>query len=227
MEKIVEHIDERDDFEELIRRRLETKAKSQNMIAAHKASKSNYTKAQKGASVDDFITMVRKIVTKTMRNDHVEFLPDDDIHTTLDQSGTPDHPMILYTIVSRVPRADNPKPKFRENIKEYDDNGKEVRQGSIWGQLFDCDIQFNIVASDYTIASRVMNTFEDAMFKFTGYFKQNGVSELLFKKQYTDSSLDRYRQNVSIRSIIYRATIEKIHLVFDTTIAEIDQSYEK
>lgn len=208
----------------MIRKRLQAKVKGRNTIEARKKASSHYTKAQKGANVDDFITMIRKIVTKTMKKDHVEFLPDDDVHTTLDQSGVPDHPMILYTIVSRVPRADNPKPKFRENIKEYDDDGNEVRQGAIWGQLFDCDIQFNIVASDYSIANKVMNTFEDAMFKFTGYFKQNGVSELLFKKQYTDSSLDRYRQNVSIRSIIYRATIEKIHLVFDTTIAEIEQS---
>ena len=71
-----------------------------------------------------------------------------------------------------------------------------------------------------------MDTFEDAMVKYSGYFKKNGVSELFFKKQYTDSSLEAYRKKISVRSLVYWVAIERIRLAYDSTITEIIQSKE-
>lgn len=182
-----------------------------------------YTKADKGASLDDFLAMVKKIVTKTMKKDGVVFIPDDATKDLFDPQKDLEHPFIFYTLISRAPRSNELKPKVRQDIYERNSDGSIARQGTIFAQIMDCEIQFNIVASDYSTANKVMNAFEGAMLNCTGYFKQNGVSELLFKKQYTDSNLDIYRQKMSVRSLVYHVVIENIHLAFDTTIAEIDQ----
>ena len=98
---------------------------------------------------------------------------------------------------------------------------KGGRQGIVYSQIFDYEIQFDILASDYITANKVMNAFEDAMFNYTGYFKRNGVSEILFLKQYTDSDLDSYRNTVSVRSLEYLVSIDRIRVTYDSDISVI------
>lgn len=212
-------------FEDLINRRINLKKRSEQVLAASKQKKENYTKADKGAGLSDFLNMIKKIVkTGELKKLGTEFIPDDGPRILLDPSKEVEKPYIFYTLISRAVRANEPKPHFRENIVDYNPDGSVQRQGQVFGQVFDCDIQFNIVASDYSMADKVMNVFEDAMLRYSGFFKQNGVSEIFFKKQYTDNNLDIYRQKMSVRSLVYRVTIEKLTAVYDTTIAEIDQT---
>ena len=218
-----------DSFEELLNRQWDSMSvdntknnnTSNNTLSALSDKKPKYTKAEKGATLNDFFQMIKKMVLRTMKKDNVEFIPDDGPRAVLDPSAEIDHPVIYYTLISRKPRKDYMKPHFREDIYDRNANGSIARQGAIYGQIFDCDIQFNILASDYVIADKVMNTFEDAMQKYSGYFKKNGISELFFQRQYTDQNLDIYRQRVSVRSLVYRVTIERIKLSFDTTMYEI------
>lgn len=222
-----------DAFEDLLNRQWELNSQdtttnsgttSNENTTALSNTTTEYTKAERGATLNDFFKMVKKMVLRTMKADNVEFIPDDGPRKMLDPAAEIDHPIIYYTLLSREPRKSYNKPHFRENILDRNANGSIARQGTIYGQFFDCDIQFNILASDYTIADRVMNTFEDAMLKYSGYFKKNGVSEMFFTRQYSDQNLDIYRQKVSVRSLVYRVTIERISLAFDTTITEIIQS---
>lgn len=180
-----------------------------------------YSKAEKNASLEDFIAMVKNVVIKGMKGDNVEFIPDEGSTKVLEPSYKIDHPVIFYSIISRAPRETEPKPKIREDGIEKNADGTRSRRMTIYGQVFDCQIQFNIAASDYQIANKVMNVFEDLIFKYTGNFKRNGVSDIFFVKQYTDSGLSEYRQKMSIRSLVYRVSIEKIHVVYDTTISSI------
>lgn len=212
------------DFETMLRRR----EKLQRIIAEEQtqevyAEKEEYQKADRGCTMPDFLTMVKKVVEKGMKRYGVEFIPDDGIRMQVDISEKMDHPIIYYNLLSRVPRSTDRKPRFRQDIAEKNADGSIVRQGSINSQIFDCDIQFNVLASDYSTADTVMYTFEDAMLRYSGFFKRNGVSEMYFKKQYTDEALDTYRQHMSVRSLVYRVTLERIITSFDTTIAEIDQ----
>lgn len=212
-------------FEELLERHANLKKRSEEVLANNRQKKENYTKADKGASLGDFMLMIKKVVkTGELKKLGTKFIPDDGPRILLDPSEEVKAPHIFYTLISRAPRLTEPKPHFRENIADYNSDGSLQRQGQVFGQVFDCDIQFNIVASDYSTADTVMNVFEDALLKYSGFFKQNGVSEIFFKKQYTDNNLDIYRQKMSVRSLVYRVTIEKLTAVYDTTIAEIDQT---
>ena len=51
------------------------------------------------------------------------------------------------------------------------------------------------------------------MVDYTGYLKQNGVTELLFKERLTDASYSQYREKYSVRSVRYTLKIDKIHVV--------------
>ena len=224
MEKYDSQVHSTDAFEESLRRKQEVKQREQLSVQKKIKLDSDYSRAEKGASMADFFELVKKMVIKGLKKERVEIIPNDGPRKVLDPAEKIDHPIIFYKVVSRVPREKNYKPRFREDIYDRNPDGSELRQGAIYGQFFDCEIQFDIVASDYSAADRVMNAFEDAMQKYAGFFKRNGVSEVLFAKQFTDENLDIYRQKMSVRSLIYDVTIERIRLAYDTTITEITQS---
>ena len=216
-------VEDIDSFESLLRQRENARTMIQHEEEAGIKARQEYQKADRGCTLGDFFGMVKKVVVKGLNKYDVEFIPDDSPRMLADVSEKLPHPMIYYTLISRVPRNTDRKPRFRQDISDVNPDGSVVRLGTINGQFFDCDIQFNILAADYSLADLVMNAFEDAMLKFSGYFKRNGVSEMYFEKQYTDASQDMYRQKMSVRSLVYRVTLERIRTSFDTTIATIDQ----
>jgi hypothetical protein len=46
----------------------------------------------------------------------------------------------------------------------------------------------------------------------------NGVAEILFEEHKTDENYDIYRQNLSVRNLVYYVEIEKLHVMFDSDI---------
>lgn len=207
--------DNKTSFEELLARKERIKG---TIITQNKTP--NILKASKHASLEDFISMVAEVLRKTLDKHNAVFIPDegaiiDDPHEKLEQ------PHILYQIVSRTPKKEL-KPRYIETIIEKIDDHENRRHGENWSQRQECLVQFDVVACDYATANKVMNIFEDTMFTYAGYFKNNGIAELYFKKYFTDKNLDKYRQWLSVRSIQYYVEIEKLITIFDTTIEDID-----
>lgn len=205
-------------FEEMLRRRHETSHINTNPAAEKKAAPP--TKAAKSASLDDFIEMADKMVTKTMGDLQVFFMPDDQNQALRDQAEKINHPYITYKVVNREP-AGELKPRIREEIFEKGHDPKDNRQGEVWGQKFTCDVQFNIFASEYKTAQRVMKRFEENMFKYQYFFMKNGVQQLLFKRQFEDKNYAIFRENISVRSLLYTVSIENLIVGFNTEIEDI------
>lgn len=181
---------------------------------------SKQLKADKSATLFDFIKMVDKIITLTMSDMNVIFIPDEGKSVYLSSDQKLDSPMITYKIIERKAKGEL-KPRIRENFRETDPDGN-VRIGEIYGQKFKCHLQFNIFASVYTTAEQVMEMFEEAMMTYAGYFKKNGVAEILFDKQLTDESFDMARQSLSIRNLRYYVEIEKLTVIMRESIREIN-----
>ena len=74
-------------------------------------SKQPKTKAIKGASLDDFMDMIAKVVSKAMKKDKVEFCPDEGARIKIDMAEKLDHPYIYFDLISRVPK-DELKPRI-------------------------------------------------------------------------------------------------------------------
>ena len=209
------------ELEDLLQTRYE-KNRVTNIYPAGdvRASVTPLSTAAKNATVEDFISMVTKLSNKALKSLNVEFYPDEGA-TIADPEKKLEKTAILYRVIERKPKNEL-KMRHSENIEEVvDEKNNKKRLGQIWSQRQDCIIQFDIVASDYATANKVMNSFEDMIFQYSGYFKKNGVAEIYFKKYFTDTSIDRYRQYLSVRSIQYFVEIEKQTTIFNSTLEEI------
>lgn len=203
------------DFEQLLKKR-QTFASN----LAERKEQPKPLKAEKNATMEDFISMVAKITSKALKKHNVVFIPDEGAIIS-DPQKKLEKTTILYQVISRTPHLELKARPLETIVEDIDDEGNR-RSGHNWSQRQDCVIQFDVVACDYATANEVMSTFEDTIFTYTGYFKSNGVAELYFKKYYTDKNLDKYRQWLSVRSIQYNLIIEKLITVFETTIVDID-----
>lgn len=209
------------ELEDLLQTRYE-KNRVTNLYPAGdvRASVTPLSTAAKNATVEDFISMVTKLSNKALKSLNVEFYPDEGA-TIADPEKKLEKTAILYRVIERKPKNEL-KMRHSENIEEVvDEKSNKKRLGQIWSQRQDCIIQFDIIASDYATANKVMNSFEDMIFQYSGYFKKNGIAEIYFKKYFTDTSIDRYRQYLSVRSIQYFVEIEKQTTVFNSTLEEI------
>lgn len=138
------------------------------------------TTAVKSATLDSFMEMIGMLVAKTMKKTKAEFVPDEGARIEVDMAVPIDHPRIYYEVISRKPKSEL-KPRPREEIHELTADDGSRRQGRVWGQKFECHVQFHIAASDYKQANKVMNDFESLIFNYTAFFKKNGVAEILSK----------------------------------------------
>ena len=209
------------ELEDLLHTRYE-KNRVSNLYPAGdvRASVTPLSTAAKNATVEDFISMVTKLSNKALKSLNVEFYPDEGA-TIADPEKKLEKTAILYRVIERKPKNEL-KMRHSENIEEVvDEKTNKKRLGEIWSQRQDCIIQFDIIASDYATANKVMNSFEDMIFQYSGYFKKNGIAEIYFKKYFTDTSIDRYRQYLSVRSIQYFVEIEKQTTIFNSTLEEI------
>ena len=222
------------DFGELIKNITRRSDKENNTfviddnISPTQKRTTGFTRAEGNATFEDFIEWVNRLVSKVLKKYKVEFSADEGSKTKVSATQTLDHPHIQFTIKSRKPKSGfYAKPRIREEFTESSINNSKGRRGTIYSQIFDYIVQFDILASEYTTANAVMNAFEDAMFNYTAFFKKNGVSEILFLQQYTDSEQDIYRNAVSVRSLQYLVSIEKNRLQYDSSVVIISSNNDE
>lgn len=186
----------------------------------HKAN--NMLMAEKSASLEDFIEMVSKLCCLVMEDlpYKVEFVPDENSYALSNPDIQLEGVYITYKVISRTPRREI-KPMQREEIEQSSNKQEDARPGTIYGQKFSCEVQFNIFASEYSIANEVMKMFENMIFSFTGYMKQNGIENILFKNQLTDTDYDIFRKTISVRNLRYRVETENLMVIFSDKIQSV------
>lgn len=208
-----------DKLEELLRQR-ESLAESPGKLDVLAANPSSpIQKADKSATLFDFIKMVDKLVSLTMKD--VMFIPDEGKTLKLDAMAKIEQPIITYKIKSREPLKEL-KPRIRETITENIEETEDQRVGEVWGQKFKCIVQFNIFTSVYTDAEEVMEKFEELITSYTGFFKKNGVAEIFLQKHFTDEVHEQLRETLSVRNLCYYVEIEKLTVIFREKIKEIE-----
>lgn len=179
----------------------------------------NMQRAVKSASLYDFMDMLALIVDYSMKNLKVTFITDEKENILTDPEISFNNPYITFKVISRHPHKEY-KPIPREDIIECDEHN-EQRYGTIYGQTFDCIVQFNIFASENRAANKVMETFEELMISYAGYFKEQGVRDLYFKEQITDTDYNNFRETLSVRNLRYYVQIEKLMVIFNRRVLDV------
>ena len=67
-----------------------------------------------------------------------------------------------------------------------------------------------------------MESFEELMISYAGYFKEQGVRDLYFKEQVTDTDYNNFRETLSVRNIRYYVQIEKLMVIFNRRISDVE-----
>lgn len=194
--------------------------KTDNCEVPHGGTAVNMQRAKKQASLYDFLDMLALIVDYAMKEHNVKFLTQDDENKLTDPEISFNHPHISYRLISRKPTKEY-KPIAREEIVECDEHN-EQRYGTVFGQKFDCIVQFNVFASENRVANKVMESFEELMISYAGYFKEQGVRDLYFKEQVTDTDYNNFRETLSVRNIRYYVQIEKLMVIFNRSISDVN-----
>lgn len=196
--------------------------RNESAIGKDLSIKINKQQADKNCDLDDLFAMINKLVVKALKKDNVEFNPDEGARFVVDQQVPINHPIIQFDVISYEPKLELKPRVINQFIEESDDkNDRWKRHGQVWSQRFKCVIQFNIIGSDYITANKVMRDFEELMFRYSGYFKQQGVAEIVFKSRFSDKNYDYYRQNLSVRSLQYYVEIERNYVSYDTDISGV------
>jgi hypothetical protein len=209
-----------EDLEYLLSQKAEHEPRAVDSIPAEEKAKPS--RSESGCDLPDFIRMTGELVDKTIKKKYkVNFMPDEGARPVVDSSLDLTEPMICFSVSSREPKMEN-KPRLREELKENSKDLRSDRFVSIYGQKFQCVVQFDIYASEYTTANAVMSAFEGMMLNYASFFKKNGVVELYFQKHFTDRNYDLFRNRVSVRSLRYYVEVERITPVFDGEIFDIE-----
>lgn len=198
----------------------ESNIKEDNCKIPHGGKAKGMQKADSNASLYDFLDMIANIVEYALSDYKVKFSTDEEQNILKDPEIATNKPQITYKVISREPKNEY-KPIPREEVIECDEHG-EQRPGMIYGQFFDCVVQFNIFAGENRLANKVMEKFEELMIAHAGFFKQKGVSDFYFQKQLTDSEYNNFRETLSVRNIRYYVQIEKLTVIFNRKVNDIE-----
>lgn len=208
---------------DLILNKLKEKRARSKAVPAATPQKKEYferLRAKKSISFDEFIETLTKLVEKAFVEDGVKMSPDEGAMIK-DREQQINHPYIFFKIVSAFPQKNlKPhlveekirKPETKDDMYPVRDNVEEEAIET-WRHPFEYTIQFDIFAADYRTANRVLNEFESLMIDYTGYLKENGVRELLYKDRLTDDTMVEFRERYSIRTVRYTLLIDKMNVV--------------
>jgi hypothetical protein len=136
------------------------------------------------------------------------------------------------TIVFRVKRREpgtigkhpfDPPTEIKPRIREYyPDTRHPGCHVMVMGQWFDNLIQFDCWSKFGNAADELIEWFEDFMYKYTWVWKKNGVNEILYWMRLVDLESTKFRNDLSVRTVIYYFKTEKIVTINEYDLRQID-----
>lgn len=131
-----------------------------------------------------------------------------------------DFPTITYRIIGRVLNDSfkDLKPRLRGTIKHPYMEGEYIE---LYGQIFDVSVEFNVYSLTAEEADELVIELEEFLQTYAGFFKKNGVQEILFHSQGPDEVVANGRIGAAKRSLYYTMRFEKIIVRFLNEIQQI------
>jgi hypothetical protein len=129
-------------------------------------------------------------------------------------------PTITYRILGRELNLDfkDIKPRMRGIISHPYIDGEYVE---LYGQIFDITVEFAVYSMGAEEADQLVLELEEFLQTYAGFFKQNGVQEILFKSQGEDEVLTTGRVGAAKRTLLYTMRFEKLIVRFLNQIEQI------
>lgn len=129
-------------------------------------------------------------------------------------------PHITYNLVNRV-HTDKKTVKWSRFASEPDPlhKGETITHYKCW---FTCNVEFTIYDDTNKGARVTTQKFEEFMETYIGYFKQEGISEILFKEETAPGVNSDYRQDLPYRTLRYEIRIERTMTISSYDLNQVD-----
>jgi hypothetical protein len=131
-----------------------------------------------------------------------------------------DFPTITYRVTRRTINESfgDLKPRHRNTIPHPNMPGEYIE---LYGQIFDVWVEFNIYSLSQEEADELVIELEEFLQTYAGFFKRNGVQEILFHSQGADEVTTVGRVGAAKRTLFYTMRFEKIIVRFLNEIQQI------
>lgn len=135
-------------------------------------------------------------------------------------------PVITYSVMTKRPGTVGNhgtreiKPRVRQEVIKLDGNANAYEAVTIYAQIFDCEIGFDLWEQSNTALNKLAERFEDFMMVYAGYFKSKGVADIFFDRMLNNAGAS-WREDILSRSYVYLVRIEKQILVPQSVIKEV------
>jgi len=129
-------------------------------------------------------------------------------------------PRIVFHLLSRRPneKLTPLKKKFYESFEDpcYKNYNVEV-----WRKWYDCKAAFRCYAQTNREARHLANRLEAFIDYYTGYFKEHGLSELIFLGEEGPGNTGLDTGFASVCTLFYLLRIEEVHIVRGKVLEEV------
>ena len=173
-----------------------------------------------GMDFEDFTDYIYVLLKASWGDDWGTFTIE---HPTSTDSTNIKFPQIVYEMTSSKPgfwgNNREIKPRFREEIQEIDEETKEKKSSSIFGQVLDMEITFYIYANSNKHASISTREFKNFLYESTAYFQEKGLSKLIFEEE--SYSPERSNETYSVRKLTYYVRLEEQYKIDNVLLKEI------
>lgn len=139
----------------------------------------------------------------------------------------PMRPTVTYTLTRKEPGSVGPKPfdgtkeykaRVRETIKDPNSPSHSIE---LRGRYFDNIVQFDCCTTDNASANRLARWFEKFINLYEWVLKLNGAQQILYWSRFIDTSAQKWRQDLVVRSIQYYFRTEEIEAITRRDITSV------
>jgi hypothetical protein len=129
-------------------------------------------------------------------------------------------PHIAFNLTSRVHTA-NRAAKWQRFGSEPDPEYPNETI-SFYRSWYTCQVDFTIYARTNKEARQTAEWFEQFMETYSGYFKEQGISEIIFREEKAPGVNSFYRQDLPYRTLCYEVRIERIMTIRSYDLNKLD-----
>lgn len=171
-------------------------------------------------NIDEFALLLSEII-KLATNDSITFKP---AYSKTEKIGDEETlPIVTYDINNReISENCQLKPQLTDSFVDVVNGEKTGESIQVYRQWFDCLVEFDAYGVNGLQARKTLDTIEEILTLYAGYFKKAGVSEMFFVKEIPSKRSINYIRDVAMKSIIWYVKIEKIYISKSSILNKID-----
>lgn len=167
---------------------------------------------------DEFTDKMNELLSLAWGRDWGFFTEDEPL------GGDPDGiavPVITFDTFERV-RSESHRsldPILFDKIKDPSDPSTTIKLYRMW---FDMEVDFKIFHTSNRESRRLMDRFERFLFQYKGYFKNQGISDIIFLAETKPTVESRWNKELARRNLRYLVRIERITTIRSNNLNQVN-----